>query len=98
MEAEQTRSTSRTTPHLGYETSLPRLLPHTQPHKEELCDRRGVFFLRHRCFIETACAQAAAIRGAPYAARRHADVPRALPLRVAQDDWERNDFHERVRA
>jgi hypothetical protein len=41
---------------------------------------------------------AVAIRGTPYAARRHAVVPRDLQLRVAQDDWERNDFHERVRA
>ena len=42
--------------------------------------------------------EAVAIRGAPYAARQHAVVPRDLQLRVAQDDWERNDFHERVRA
>ena len=39
-----------------------------------------------------------AIRGTPYAARRHAAVPRDLQLRIALDDWERNDFHERVRA
>jgi len=51
-----------------------------------------------------AYAQAAAIRGAPTSravmliARRHAAVPRALQLRVALDDWERNDVHERVRA
>ena len=31
-------------------------------------------------------------------ARRHAAVPRAMQLRVALDDWERNDVHERVRA
>ena len=31
-------------------------------------------------------------------ARRHAAVPRALQLRVALDDWGRNDVHERVRA
>ena len=49
--------------------------------------------------IGLACAQAVAIRGsAPYAARRHAAMHRALQLRVALDDWERNDFHERVRA
>ena len=44
------------------------------------------------------CAQAVAIRGAPHVARRHAAVPRALQLRVALDDWDRNDVHERVRA
>ena len=37
-------------------------------------------------------------RGAPHVARRHAAVPRALQLRVALDDWDRNDVHERVRA
>ena len=31
-------------------------------------------------------------------ARRHAAVPRALQLRVALDDWDRNDVDERVRA
>ena len=45
-----------------------------------------------------ACAQAVAIRGAPHVARRHAAVPRALQLRVALNDWDRNDVHERVRA
>ena len=40
-----------------------------------------------------------AIRGAPHDdARRHAAVPRALQLRVALNDWDRNDVHERVRA
>jgi len=37
-------------------------------------------------------------RGAPHVARRHAAVPRALQLRVALDDWDRNNVHERVRA
>jgi len=44
------------------------------------------------------CAQAVANRGAPHVTRRHAALPRALQLRVALDDWERNDVHERVRA
>ena len=69
-----------------------------EPHKEEFCHRRGVFFHQHRCTIGLACAQAVAIRGAPDAARRHAAVPRALQLRVAHDDWDLNDFHERARA
>jgi len=45
-----------------------------------------------------ACAQASAIRGGPHVARRHAAVPHALQLRVALDDWVRNDVHERARA
>ena len=69
-----------------------------EPHKEEFCHRRGVFFHQHRSTIGLACAQAVAIRGAPDAARRHASAPRALPLRVAYDDWDLNDFHERARA
>ena len=69
-----------------------------EPHKEEYCHRRGVYFYQHRCTIGLACAQAVAIRGAPHVARRHAAVPRALQLRVALDDWDRNDVHERVRA
>ena len=39
-----------------------------------------------------------AIRGGPHVARRHAAAPHALQLRVALDDWDRNDVHERVRA
>ena len=54
-----------------------------EPHKEEYCHRRGVYFYQHRCTIGLACAQAVAIRGAPHVARRHAAVPRALQLRVA---------------
>ena len=69
-----------------------------EPHKEEFCHRRGVFLHQHRSTIGIACAQAVAIRGAPDAARRHASAPRALPLRVAYDDWDLNDFHERARA
>jgi hypothetical protein len=41
-----------------------------EPHKEEFCHRRGVYFHQHRCSIGLACAQAVAIRGAPYAARK----------------------------
>ena len=36
-----------------------------EPHKEEFCHRRGVYFHQHRCTIGMACAQAAAIRGVP---------------------------------
>ena len=36
-----------------------------EPHKEEYCHRRGVYFHQHRCTIGLACAQAVAIRGAP---------------------------------
>jgi len=37
-----------------------------EPHKEEYCHRRGVYFHQHRCSIGLACAQAVAIRGAPH--------------------------------
>jgi hypothetical protein len=69
-----------------------------EPHKEEFCHRRGVYFHQYRCSIGLACAQAVEIRCAPYAARRHAAVPRDFQLSVALDDWDRNDFLERVRA
>jgi hypothetical protein len=36
-----------------------------QPHKQEFCHRRSVFFQQHRCTIGMACAQAVALRGAP---------------------------------
>jgi len=67
---------------LGYETAVPRTV------------RRSILIL----WPVHDCAQAVAIRGASHVARRHAAVPRALQLRVALDDWERNDVHERVRA
>ena len=73
-------------PDLGYE-----------PHKEEFCHRRGVYFHKHRCTVGMACAQAVAIRSAPYVARRHADVPRDLPLRMA-NEWDRDEASERIRA
>ena len=31
-----------------------------EPHKEEYCHRRGVYFHQHRCTIGLACAQAVA--------------------------------------
>ncbi len=33
-----------------------------EAHKEEFCDRRGVFFHRNRCTIGMACAHAVALR------------------------------------
>ena len=45
-----------------------------------------------------ACAQAVVIRSAPYVARRHADVPRDSPLRMALDEWDRDEASERIRA
>ena len=68
-----------------------------EPHKEEFCHRRGVYFHKHRCTVGMACAQAVAIRSAPYVARRHADVPRDLPLRMA-NEWDRDEASERIRA
>ena len=81
---------------------LPRVWPPkgSLVHLGVLCPfRQGACaFHQHRSTIGLACAQAVAIRGAPDAARRHAAVPRALPLRVAYDDWDLNDFHECARA
>ena len=45
-----------------------------------------------------ACAQDVAIRSAPYVARRHADVPRDFPLRMAVNEWDRDEASERIRA
>jgi hypothetical protein len=44
-----------------------------------LCHRRGVFFQQNRGTIGLACAQAAALRGAPTAAHRHVAAPRDPP-------------------
>ena len=91
---------------LGYE-------PHKEEEEEEEEEEEGLFKANavrstanaaastssmHRCSIGLTCAQAAAIRGASHVARRHAAVPRALQLRVALDNWDRNNVHERVRA
>ena len=58
----------------------------------------AVYFHKHRCTVGMACAQAVAIRSAPYVARRHADVPRDLPLRMAMNEWDRDEASELVRA
>ena len=50
-----------------------------QPHKQEFCHRRGVFFQQNRGTIGLACAQALTLRGAPTTARRHVAAPRDLP-------------------
>jgi hypothetical protein len=65
-----------------------------QPHKQEFCHRRGVFFQQTRGTIGLACAQAVALRGAPTTARRHVAAPRDLPaLHMAYDDHDRNVSH-----
>ena len=65
-----------------------------QPHKQEFCHRRGVFFQQNRGTIGMACAQAVALRGAPTTARRHVAAPRRpLPLHMAYDDQDRNVSH-----
>ena len=59
-----------------------------EAHKEEFCNRRGVFFHRNRCTIGMACAQAVALRGAPTKARRHVPAPRRLPpSHLVADDY-----------
>jgi hypothetical protein len=61
-----------------------------QPHKQEFCHRRGVFFQQNRGTIGMACAQAVALRGAPTTARRHVAAPRDLPplhMACGGHDW-----------
>ena len=64
-----------------------------QPHKQEFCHRRGVFFQQNRGTIGLACAQAVALLGAPTTARRHVAAPRHPPLHMAYDDDDRNVSH-----
>ena len=69
-----------------------------QPHKQEFCHRRGVFFQQNRGTIGLACAQAVALLGAPTTARRHFAAPRDLPvtlppLHMAYDDHDRHVSH-----
>ena len=65
-----------------------------QPHRQEFCHRRGVFFQHNRGTIGMACAQAVALRGAPTTARRHVAAPRGpAPLHMAYDDHDRNVSH-----
>ena len=54
-----------------------------QPHRQEFCHRRGVFFQQNRGTIGMACAQAVVMRCAPTAARRLGAAPhnqQPLPL------------------
>jgi len=65
-----------------------------QPHSQEFCHRRGVFFQQNRGTIGMACAQAVALRGSPTTARRHVAAPRRPPpLHMAYDDHDRNVSH-----
>jgi len=65
-----------------------------QPHSQEFCHRRGVFFQQNRGTIGMACAQAVALRGAPTTARRHVAAPRRPPpLHMAYHDHDRNVSH-----
>jgi hypothetical protein len=65
-----------------------------QPHKQEFCQRFGVFFQQNRGTIGLACAQPVALRGAPTTARRHVAAPRDLPpLHMAYDDHNQNVSH-----
>jgi hypothetical protein len=64
-----------------------------QPHSQEFCHRRGVFFQQSRG-TGMACAQTVALRGAPTTARRHVAAPRRPPpLHMAYDDHDRNVNH-----
>ena len=65
-----------------------------QPHKQEFCHRRGVFFQQNQGTIVMACAQVVALRGAPTTARRHVAAPRCPPpLHMAYDDHDQNVSH-----
>ena len=65
-----------------------------QPHSQEFCHCRCVFFQQNRGTIGMACAQAVALRGAPTTARRHVAAPRRPPpLHMAYDDHDRNVSH-----
>jgi hypothetical protein len=65
-----------------------------QPHSQEFCHRRGVFFQQNRGTIGMACAQAVALRGAPTTARRLVAAPRRPPpLHMAYDDHDQNVSH-----
>ena len=66
-----------------------------QPHSQEFCHRRGVFFFQqNRGTIGMACAQAVVLRGAPTTARRHVAAPRRPPpLHMVYDDHDRNVSH-----
>ena len=65
-----------------------------QPHKQEFCHCRCVFFQQNRVTIGLACAQAVLLRGAPTTARRHVAAPRRPPpLHMAYNDHDRNVSH-----
>jgi hypothetical protein len=65
-----------------------------QPHKQEFCHRRGVFFQQNRGTIGLACDQTVALLDAPTTARRHVAAPRDLPpLHMAYDEHDRNVSH-----
>jgi hypothetical protein len=65
-----------------------------QPHSQEFCHRRGVFFQQNRDTIGMACAQAVALRGAPTTTRRHVAAPRRPPpLHMACNYHDRNVSH-----
>jgi hypothetical protein len=65
-----------------------------QPHKQEFCHRRSVFFQQNRFTIGMACAQAGAMRGAPTTARRHVAAPcDPPPLNMAYDEHDQHVSH-----
>jgi hypothetical protein len=70
-----------------------------QPHSQEFCHRRCVFFQQNRDTIGMVCAQDVALPGAPATARRHVAAPRRPPpLQMAYDDHDRNVSHIHVFA
>ena len=65
-----------------------------EPHKGEFCHRRGVYF--HHIAAPSAWRALKLLRSVVPPTCAIMLLPRALHLRVALDDWERNDVHERV--
>ena len=61
-----------------------------QPHRQEFCHRRGVFFQLTRGNIGMACAQAVALRGAPTTFRRLVGAPRRPPPLHMAPHWTNN--------
>ena len=65
-----------------------------QPHTQEFCHCRCVFFQQNRDTIGMACSQAVALRGDPTNLRRHVAAPRRPPtLHMAYDDHDLNVSH-----
>ena len=65
-----------------------------QPHSQEFCHRRCVFFQQNRDTIRMECAQTVSLRVAPITVSRHVTAPRSPPaLHMSYDDHDWNVSH-----